>query len=200
MYKAKKLPFLYYQLEPTLSTKTNAYHYERHYKTYLNNLNKIILKNNTSTNYELTDLYNHLDTINDKDKNDFLFNLGGVVNHDLYFESIKPGKEKPNFELSSAINKSFGSIDNMYNEIKNYTKELKGSGYLFLVTDSNKLSLLITTNQDNPYLYGLIPLFCIDLWEHAYYLEYQNERNRYVEEILKILNFSYANKLFSKLV
>lgn len=199
MYKAKKLPFLYYQLEPTLSTKTNAYHYERHYRTYLNNLNKIILKNNISTNYELTDLYNHLDIINDEDKNDFLFNLGGVVNHDLYFESIKPGKEKPNTKLLSAINKSFGSIDNMYNEIEEYAKELKGSGYLFLVTDSNKLSLLITTNQDSPYLYGLIPLLCIDLWEHAYYLEYQNERNRYVEEILKILNFSYANNLFSKL-
>ena len=88
MYKAKKLPFLYYKLEPIISTKTNAYHYEKHYKTYLNNLNEIIVKNNISTNYELIDLYNHLDIIKDEDKNDFLFNLGGVVNHELYFESI----------------------------------------------------------------------------------------------------------------
>jgi len=198
MYKAKKLPFLYYQLEPTLSTKTNAYHYDKHYKAYLNNLNKIIVKNNISTNYELIDLYNHLAIINVEDRNDFLFNLGGVVNHDLYFESIKPGKELPDSNLLLAINNSFGSLDNMYNEIKNCTKELKGSGYLFLVTDnSKKLSLLITVNQDSPYLYGLKPLLCIDLWEHAYYLEYQNERNRYVEEMLKILNFSYANKLFT---
>lgn len=86
----------------------------------------------------------------------------------------------------------------MYNEIKKCTRELKESGYLFLVTDNNKkLSLLITTNQDSPYLYGLTPLLSIDLWEHAYYLEYQNERNRYVEKILKIINFSYANKLFA---
>ncbi len=86
----------------------------------------------------------------------------------------------------------------MYNEIKKCTRELKGSGYLFLVTDNNKkLSLLITTNQDSHYLYGLTPILCIDLWEHAYYLEYQNERNRYVEKILKIINFSYANKLFA---
>lgn len=86
----------------------------------------------------------------------------------------------------------------MYNEIKNCTRELKESGYLFLVTDNNKkVSLLITTNQDSPYLYGLIPILCIYLWEHAYYLEYQNERNRYVEEILKMLNFSYANRLFT---
>lgn len=198
MYKAKKLPFLYYQLEPTISTKTNAYHYDRHYKTYLNNLNKIIIKNNISTNYELIDLYNHLDIINDEDKNDFLFNLGGVVNHELYFESIKQEKKLPDSNLLLAINNSFGNLDNMYNEIKNCTRELKGSGYLFLVTDNNKkLSLLINTNQDSPYLYGLTPLLCIDLWEHAYYLEYQNERNRYVEEILKIINFSYANKLFA---
>lgn len=86
----------------------------------------------------------------------------------------------------------------MYNEIKKCTRELKESGYLFLVTDNNKkLSLLITTNQDSNYLYGLTPLLCIDLWEYAYYLEYQNERNRYVEEILKMLNFSYANRLFT---
>lgn len=168
MYKAKKLPFLYYQLKPTISTKTNAYHYDRHYKTYLNNLNKIIIKNNISTNYE------------------------------LYFESIKQEKELPDSNLLLAINNSFGNLDNMYNEIKNCTRELKESGYLFLVTDNNKkLSLLITTNQDSPYLYGLTPLLCINLWEYAYYLEYQNERNRYVEEILKMLNFSYVNKLFA---
>lgn len=146
MYKAKKLPFLYYQLEPTISAKTNAYHYDRHYKTYLNNLNKIIVKNNISTNYELIDLYNHLDIINDEDKNDFLFNLGGVVNHELYFESIKQEKKLSDSNLLLAINNSFGNLDNMYNEIKNCTRELKGSGYLFLVTDNNKkLSLLITT-------------------------------------------------------
>lgn len=151
-----------------------------------------------STNYELIDLYNHLDIINDEDKNDFLFNLGGVVNHELYFESIKQEKKLLDSNLLLAINNSFGNLDNMYNEIKNCTRELKGSGYLFLVTDNNKkLSLLITTNQDSPYLYGLTPLLCIELWEHAYYLEYQNERNRYVEEILKIINFSYANRLFT---
>ena len=116
MYKAKKLPFLYYQLEPTISTKTNAYHYDRHYKTYLNNLNKIIIKNNISINYE------------------------------LYFESIKEEKKLPDSNLLLAINNSFGNLDNMYNEIKNCTRKLKGSGYLFLVTDNNKkLSLLITT-------------------------------------------------------
>ncbi len=168
MYKAKKLPFLYYQLELTISTKTNAYHYEKHYKTYLNNLNKIIVKNNISTNYE------------------------------LYFESIKQEKKLLDSNLLLAINNSFGNLDNMYNEIRNCTRELKGSGYLFLVTDNNKkLSSLITTNQDSPYLYELTPLLCIELWEHAYYLEYQNERNRYVEGILKMLNFSYANRLFT---
>ena len=126
------------------------------------------------------------------------FNLGGVVNHESYFESIKQEKELPDSNLLLAINNSFGNLDNMYNEIKSCTRELEGSGYLFLVTDNNKkLSLLITTNQDSPYLYGLTPLLCIDLWEHVYYLEYQNERNRYVEEILKMLNFSYANRLFT---
>ena len=94
MYKAKKLPFLYYQLEPTISAKTNAYHYEKHYKTYLNNPNKIIVKNNISINYE------------------------------LYFESIKEEKKLPDSNLLLAINNSFGNLDNMYNEIKNTGKYL----------------------------------------------------------------------------
>ena len=198
MYKAKELPFFYYQLEPTISTKTNAYHYEKHYKTYLSNLNKIISRNNISSNYKLVDLYNYLDMINIEDKNDLLFNLGGVINHEIYFESIKPGKELPNSNLLLAINNSFGNLDNMYNKIKDYAKELKGSGYLFLVENNKKeLFLLNTANQDSPYLYGFTPLLCIDLWEHAYYLEYKNDRNRYIEEILKIINFSYANRLFT---
>ena len=87
----------------------------------------------------------------------------------------------------------------MYNKIKDYAKELKGSVYLFLVENNKKeLFLLNTANQDSPYLYGFTPLLCIDLWEYAYYLEYKNDRNRYIEEILKIINFSYANKIFAE--
>lgn len=130
---------------------------------------------------------------------DLLFNLGWVINHEIYFESIKPFKELPNSNLLLAINNSFGNLDNMYNKIKDYAKELKGSGYLFLVENNKKeLFLLNTANQDSHHLYDFTPLLCIDLCEHAYYLEYKNDRNRYIEEILKIINFSYANKIFAE--
>ena len=112
---------------------------------------------------------------------------------------IKPFKELPNSNLLLVINNSFGNLDNMYNKIKDYAKELKSSGYLFLVENNKKeLFLLNTANQDSPYLYGFTSLLCIDLCEHAYYLEYKHDRNRYLEEILKIINFSYANKIFAE--
>ena len=176
MYTLKKLPFTFYELEPFIDTHTIGLHYHKHQDYYLKALNKILEKYNF--NYQIEDLYNHLDEIKDEDKNDVIFYLGGVINHDLYWETINPNnKEKPKGNL---------------------TTNLKGSGYVFLIKDkNNNIDLMTTSNQDNPRLYGYTPLLTLDLWEHAYYLNYENDKLKYFDNFKTIVNFNYANKLFN---
>ena len=136
MYTLKKLPFSFYELEPFIDTHTIGLHYYKHQASYLTNLNKIL--ENYNLNYPIEDLYNHIDKIKEEDKNDVIFYLGGVTNHDLYWETINPNnKEKPKGKLLAAINKKYGSIDNFWNEFKNLTTNLKGS--FLLLTYGNML-------------------------------------------------------------
>ena len=117
MYTLKTLPFSFYELEPFIDTHTIGLHYHKHQSSYLNNLNKILEKYNF--NYPIEDLYNHLDKIKEEDKNDVIFYLGGVTNHDLYWETINSNnKEKPKGKLLDAISKKYGSMDNFWNEFK----------------------------------------------------------------------------------
>lgn len=197
MYTLKPLPFEMFSLEPFIDTHTIGLHHYKHELSYLNNLNKIIAKYNV--NYKLEELYKHLDEFKDEDKNDLIFYLGGVINHELYWQSINPNnKENPQGKLLDAINKKYGSLDNFGMEFKNLVTNLKGSGYVFLVkSKNNEIDLISTSNQDSPYLFNLTPLFCIDLWEHAYYINYENDKQRYFENFKTLANFNYANKKFN---
>ena len=197
MYTLKSLPFEMFSLEPFIDTHTIGLHHYKHELSYLNNLNKIIAKYNV--NYKLEELYKHLDEFKDEDKNDLIFYLGGVINHELYWQSINPNnKENPQNKLLDAINKKYGPIDNFWIEFKNLITDLKGSGYVFLVKNKNdEIDLISTSNQDSPYLFNLTPLFCIDLWEHAYYINYENDKQRYFENFKTLANFNYANKKFN---
>lgn len=197
MYTLKSLPFEMFSLEPFIDTHTIGLHHYKHELSYLNNLNKIIAKYNV--NYKLEELYKHLDEFKDEDKNDLIFYLGGVINHELYWQSINPNnKENSQGKLLDAINKKYGSLDNFWMEFKNLVTNLKGSGYVFLVkSKNNEIDLITTSNQDSPYLFNLTPLFCIDLWEHAYYINYENDKLRYFETFKTLANFNYANKNFN---
>ena len=194
----EKLKLGYKSLEPYIDDWTLDLHYNKHYQKYLDNLNRLLKENN----YEFGSLYDlvmNIDKINLNDRGEVLFNLGGVINHSLYFYIISDKKNNiPYGSILKSINEYFDSYDNFKKKFKESAMELQGSGYTFLVLDNNnELSIINTSNQDTPYYYGFIPIITLDMWEHAYYLEYQNERNRYVEEILKIINFSYANRLFT---
>ena len=197
MYTLKSLPFEMFSLEPFIDTHTIGLHHYKHELSYLNSLNKIIAKYNV--NYKLEELYKHLNEFKDEDRNDLIFYLGGVINHELYWQSINPNnKEKPQGKLLDAINKKYGSIDNFWIEFKNLITDLKGSGYVFLVKNkNNEIDLITTSNQDSPYLFNLYPLFCIDLWEHAYYINYENDKLKYFENFKTLANFNYANKIFN---
>lgn len=201
MYNLETLTFNYQDLEPYIDTHTNGLHYEYHAKNYLNNLNKILASNNFYKKVKIEQIYNYLSEFKESDKNDLLFYLGGVINHNIYFKTISNfKKEEPNKLLKELINKTYTSIDNFYKEFKDTSLSIKGSGYLFLTITKDKLiNLCVTKDQDNPLMYGEIPLLCVDMWEHAYYLNYQNDKGKYLDAFLKLINYNYANKVIDSI-
>ena len=199
MYNLKTLPFNYRDLEPYIDTHTVGLHHNKHHKNYLKNLNNLLTKNNYNFSYPIEDLYYHLDEIKDSDKNDVLFNWGGVINHDLYWQSINPNnKEEPQGILLKSILEKYQTIGKFKNALIDMALNLKGSGYTFLVLTKKKdIDIINTLNQDSPISLGYVPLFNIDMWEHAYYLNYKNNKKEYLDNFFDIANFNYANKIMN---
>lgn len=194
MYEKIKLD--YNSLEPFVDDKTLDLHYNKHYGKYLDNLNRLLKENN----YKFTSLYDlieNIDKINLNDRGEILFNLGGVINHSLYFYNMNNlGNNIPSGELGLEINKVYGSYDNFKKEFKKSALNLEGSGYTFLVLDNNKLKIINTSNQDSPYYYGFIPILALDLWEHSYYLKYKNRKDEYIDAWFNLIDFKKTNKLY----
>lgn len=200
MYQAISLPYAKDALEPYIDTKTVNLHYEKHYKNYLNKLNALLQKNEYKNEYPKEELVTHLDMFPLEDRDDILYNLGGVLNHELYFYDMSPKKNnQPVGSIQKAIEQQYGSYEQFQKEFLKNASYLVGSGYTFLVVNSKKkLEIINLSNQDTPYTYDLIPLIALDLWEHAYYLNYYNERDRYMRNFFEIINFDYINELYEK--
>ena len=199
MYTIKPLNYNYDYLEPYISERTVNIHYNKHYKKYLDNLNELLIKNNYDFRYSKEELVSHIDIFPLKDRGDILFNLGGVINHELYFENMGYNNS-PKGMLEKKINEQYGSFENLKNKIIENTKNLVGSGYTFLIINKdNDLEIINTPNQDTPYSYGVIPIMNIDLWEHAYYLDYQNDKNKYVENFFSIVDFDKISKKYEEI-
>ena len=182
MYKLPILPYLFQDLEPYI-------------------VNELLAKNNFDYRYGINELYYHLDEFNESDREDILYNLGGVLNHNLYWKSISPNRVLPSGKLKEDIDKKYGSIDKFFLEFKNKAMILKGSGYTFLVvTSDGSLDIINLSNQELPQSFGFIPLFNMDMWEHAYYLNYKNEKGNYIDNFLIIADFTNANKLYNSLM
>lgn len=195
MYKLEELPYSYDDLEPFIDTHTLGLHHNKHQQNYLDKLNKLLEKNNYKFNYDLIELNYHIMEFNKEDQEDILFNLGGVLNHNIYFNSMSAKKEEPNIFLKKKIEEDFGSLEELKKEFKESALKLKGSGYTFLVLYLGKLKIVNLKNQDNPYYHNYIPLVGIDIWEHAYYINYQNKKDIYIDNFLEIMNFREANKI-----
>ena len=201
MYKLPKLAHMYQDFEPFIDTHTMGVHYHKHEQTYLNNLNNLLNKNNFNYNYDIDELVYHINEFPDDDKENILFNLGGVINHELYWKGISQNNYLPNGKLKNKIDSQYGNFDNFWNQFKEMGLKLKGSGYTFLVLKNDKnLDIINLSNQDMPVLHGYIPLFNIDLWEHAYYLNYLNERGRYIDNFKNIADFTNASLIYDKIV
>ena len=193
-YQAKELNF-YDAYEPYISSYTMNIHYNKHYKKYLDNLNELLQKYNYD--YTKEQLVFNIDLFPLAERGNILFNLGGVLNHELYFSILGSGELSSS--LSDKINEDFGDFNSFQEEFIRQANLLVGSGYTFLVlNNNNQLEIINVPNQDTPYSYGLIPLMNIDLWEHAYYLDYQNRKDEYINNFFSIVNFSEVSNNYEK--
>lgn len=202
MYEAMPLPYAYDALEPYIDTKTVGLHYEKHYMNYLNRLNALLKKHHYKNEYTKEELVTHLDMFPLEDRDDILYYLGGVLNHELYFQNMNPRKKNmPVGELKKTIERQYGSYEQFLKEFLKTASYLVGSGYTFLVVNhQKKLEIINLSNQDTPYTFGLIPLLALDLWEHAYYLNYYNERDRYMRNFFDIIDFDVMESIYEKAI
>ena len=202
MYKSVILPYNYNDLEPVLNSETINVHYNKHYLGYLEKLNKILNDINYDYRYTKEELVSHIEKIPIDVRDDVLYNLGGVLNHELYFYSMSNNKlNVPIGALRKKIIDEYGTIENFKDQFIKTANKLVGSGYTFLVLNNNlKLEIINTPNQETPYLYGLIPIMALDLWEHAYYLVYRNRRGEYIEKFFEIVDYNNINKNYEKAV
>lgn len=199
MYQLEKLNYLYQDMEPYIDTHTMALHYNKHAKKYLSNLNQLLLKNKFNFSISLEELARNINNYNFEGQEDILFNLGGVLNHELYFKCISETKKDIEGILKKDLIEKYGAIEAFIEEFIKTAMKLKGSGYTFLEMDkSNNLIIKNRPNQDNPLFTKNIPLFAIDLWEHAYYINYENDKERYLKNFFEVADFTYANELYIK--
>lgn len=190
MYTKIKLDYNLDELEPYISRETLDIHYNVLYERYLNNLNDLLQKNNFNFKIPKEDIYNIIKRFPIDDREPILFNLGGVLNHELYFSNLTFSK-KNNEEFNKLIESKYVTFQNFINRFSTKVKEIRGSGYTFLVIDKDKeLGLINLSNQDSPYRMGLFPIMNIDIWEHAYFLDYKANKDEYINNYFKILDYS----------
>lgn len=178
------LPYALNALEPTISQKTVEFHYGKHLQTYITNLNNLV----PGTKFENADL----ETIVKESDGVIFNNAGQVLNHKLYFLSLSPnGGGEPKGKLADAIKAEWGTFEDFKKEFSAASVSLFGSGWAWLASDaSGKLQITKEANAGNPLTKGLTPLLGFDVWEHAYYLDYQNRRADHVNDIWKLIDWN----------
>jgi superoxide dismutase, Fe-Mn family len=185
------LPYDPAALEPVISARTLGIHHGKHHKTYVDNLNKLV----PGTDLEGCSLEEICQrTAGKADKVGIFNNAGQVWNHNFYWNSLRPqGGGEPPAALKQRIEASFGSVDALKKELLTAATTQFGSGWAWLVAEGDKLKVTKTGNADTPLVHGLKPLLTIDVWEHAYYLDYQNLRADHVNAVLdKLVNWGFA--------
>jgi len=186
-FSLPELPYAHNALEPIITAETIAYHYGKHHLTYVNNLNGLV----EGTEFADADL----DTIVKKSDGPIFNNAAQIWNHNFYFLSLTPNKgTQPSGSLAKAIDAAFGSFDEFKKQFGQAAITVFGSGWAWLVKDAEgKLSIVKESNAGNPMTRGLVPLLTFDVWEHAYYIDYQNRRADYVAAIWDLVNWDVVS-------
>jgi Fe-Mn family superoxide dismutase len=191
----EKLPYSYSSLKNFIDSKTMDVHYNKHYKTYVKKLNDALSKKDYG-DVELEEIVKSISKYNTTVRN----NAGGAFNHAMFWKMLSPKKQKVEGEVIEKIKKDFGNINEFKKEFEETAKDRFGSGWVWLVlTKNNKLKIMSTPNQDNPLMNdikGGYPLLGLDVWEHAYYLKYQNKRDEYIKNFWDVVNWEFVNELY----
>ncbi len=190
------LPFADSALEPVISAETIGFHYGKHHKGYFDTLAKLVADSELS-DATLEDII--LATHDDADRVTIFNNAAQCWNHNFYWNSLSPEKQSPSGALAQAITRDFGSLEALEKALTDASVKQFGTGWGWLVTDGDALKVMSTEDADVPITSGLTPLLTVDVWEHAYYLDYQNRRPAHVEAVVKNhLNWRFAEDQFSR--
>ena len=190
-----ELGYAYDALEPFIDAQTMEIHHTKHHQTYVDKLNGALSGHDDLAGLPVTELIADLDRIPESIRTAVRNHGGGHANHSFFWPLLKAGVF-PAGEVMEAIERDFGDFDTFKNEFANTAALLFGSGWTWLISDQGKLSILTTPNQDSPLMQGKTPVLGLDVWEHAYYLKYQNRRPDYVQAFFDIINWEQVNAHF----
>ncbi len=198
-FQLKPLPYSYEALEPYIDAQTVMIHHDRHLQTYVNNLNKALESYPEYHAMTLHDLIVRNKELPESIQTAVYNNAGGVYNHNMYFDIMAKDVDSSSSILKREIEKTFSSFDEFVKQLTAASLGRFGSGYGWLVLDKDKkLKIISTANQDSPLSLGYCPIMPLDVWEHAYYLKYQNKRNEYVENWFHLINWNAVDKLYQE--
>ena len=201
-FVVRPLPYEYDALVPVLDEETLTFHHDKHYKTYVDNLNNALADYPEQQKKSLVELLSDISGLPDAIQTAVRNNGGGVYNHEMYFDSMKGAVgQEPSGALAEAIDRDFGSYRQWKEQMKQAAVGKFGSGWAWLAADKNGvLSIVQTANQDVTNLEAYTPILLVDVWEHAYYLQYQNRRADYVDGWFHLINWRKAGKRYEDIL
>jgi len=197
-YTLPDLPYDKGALEPNIDAMTMEIHHDKHHQTYVNNLNAALEGLDQFAGVDIETLLRQIDQVPEDKRQAVINNGGGHANHTLFWQTIGPaGGGEPGGELGKAITAQFGSFEKFKDDFATAGKTRFGSGWVWLAVDGDfKLRLFSLPNQDSPLLQGLTPILGLDVWEHAYYLKYQNRRPDYIDAFWNVVDWSKVEELY----
>tara|TARA_Y100000310_G_scaffold345268_1_gene463263 strand:- start:22357 stop:22962 length:606 start_codon:yes stop_codon:yes gene_type:complete len=195
-HELPKLPYPYNALEPHIDKQTMNIHHTKHHRGYVDKLNAAV-EGTEFEDMDINEIVKNLDEVPEDKQTAVRNNGGGHANHSLFWKIMSPnGGGFPSGKVQEAMHLKWGAFDKFKEEFSNAALARFGSGWAWLVVSGGKLEIMSTANQDNPLTEGKIPILGLDVWEHAYYLKYQNKRPDYVEAFFNVINWEKVNELF----
>ena len=199
-FELPPLPYDYSALEPYIDTQTMQIHHDKHHQTYVTNVNNALQGQDQLASMSVDDLLRNINQVPESIRTAVRNNAGGHSNHSMFWNIMKPnGGGEPTGDLANAIQQAFGSFDACKTAFNDAGTKRFGSGWAWLVLDSSgKLQVISTANQDSPLMDGLYPVMGNDVWEHAYYLKYQNRRPEYLNAWWNVVNWDEVARRYSQ--